>query len=272
MDLLLTERTMLVIGSNKLSLRLTSLLHKFGVWRKNNSICYQIYANTIQILFSFGYTVCLSGAVFESADLVEATVSIPLSLSCVIICTRIANFYYKNDSMQERLDEIHNFQLWNYEEQSFIAHRLKRFNSLALAFTVTIYFCLSSQLLVPLFLSNKTLPLPIWFPLDWRHNSIHFWIVYMYSSMAIFVIGHMVMLLQIYTCYLMFMNTLKFEVLGLRFKSLGYHQPISLNWIGKLSEKSLHVINLLEYAVLDDNFTESLINCAKCHRTIVKYE
>lgn len=249
---------MLVIGSNKQSLHLTSLLNTFGVWRKNNSISYKIYAYTIHLVFSFGYTVCLSGAVFESVDFQEATVSIPLSLSCIIICTRITNFYVNNDSMQHRLDEIHKFELWNRDEQLFIDQRLKGFNKLSFAFTVTIYFCLLTQLIVPLFLSDTKLPLPIWFPLNWQHNRIHFWIVYMYSSMAIFVIGHMVMLLQIYTCYLMFMNTLKFEVLGIRFSRLGYQrgyqQHFELEWI------------------LNDNFTNTLIDCAKCHRKIVSYE
>lgn len=269
---LLTKVVMLVIGSNKQSLHLTSLLYKFGVWPKNtNSISYKCYAFALQIVFSFGYTVCLSGAVFESVDFQEATVSIPLSLSCLIICTRITNFYVNNDSMQERLNEIHKFELWNREEQLFIANRLKGFNKLSFAFTVTIYFCLLTQLIVPLFLSDVKLPLPIWFPLNWQHNRLHFWIVYMYSSMAIFVIGHMVMLLQIYTCYLMFMNTIKFEVLGIRFSRLGHLQHNKLDWNDELSSESKELINWVETTILNDNFTNTLIDCAKCHRKIVTY-
>lgn len=264
---------MLVIGSNKQSLHLISLLYTFGVWPNNGkTIFYKFYAYTIQLLFSFGYTVCLSGAVFESADFQEATVSIPLSLTCIIICTRITNFYVNNASMQQRLDEIHHFELWNREEQLFIAKRLKAFNKLSLAFTVTIYSCLLTQLIVPLFLSNAALPLPIWFPLDWKHNSIHFWIVYTYSSMAIFVIGHMVMLLQIYTCYLMFMNTVKFEVLGIRFSRLGYQQYFELEWNDESCCERKDLVNGMDCSILNDNFTSTLIDCAKCHRKIVQYD
>lgn len=261
---------MLVIGSNKQSHHLTSLLYKFGVWPKNvNSNSYKLYAYTIQLLLSFGYTICLSGAVFESVDFQEATVSIPLSLSCIIICTRITNFYINHDSMQKLLDEIHEFELWNRGEKLFVAQRLKVFNRLSFAFTVTIYFCLLSQLIVPLFLSNASLPLPIWFPLNWKHNSTHFWIVYIYSSMAIFVIGHMVMLLQIFTCYLMFMNTLKFELLGIRFSRLGYQQHFELNRNVDSSSGRKDLLNWTEYTFLNDKFINALINCAKCHRKIV---
>lgn len=267
-----TEVVMLVIGSNKQSLHLTSLLYKFGVWPKNiKSISYKCYAFVVQLVFSFGYTVCLSGAVAESADFQEATVSIPLSLSCLIICTRITNFYVNNDSMQERLNEIHRFELWNRDEQSFIANRLKGFNRLSLAFSVTIYFCLLTQLIVPLFLSDIKLPLPIWFPLDWQHNSLHFWIVYVYSSMAIFVIGHMVMLLQIYTCYLMFMNTIKFEVLGMRLSRLGHQPHYKLCRNDELISQSKILMRGVEPTILNDDFTKILVDCAKCHRTIVTY-
>lgn len=266
---------MVTIGWNKQDLRLTSLLHKFGVWpnkvnQAKNSVFYKYYTYTLQILFSFGYTVGLSGAVFESVDFQEATVSIPLSLSCVIICARIANFYVNNASMQARLSEIHGFELWTREEQLFISRRLKEFNKLSFAFTVTIYFCLFTQLIVPLFLTKDTLPLPIWFPLNWRHNKLHFWIVYIYSCMAIFVIGHMVMLLQIFTCYLMFMNILKFEVLGLRLSRLGYQQYFESEWKNQIRCNTVGYG--LEQEDLSDNFTNRLIKCVKCHRKIVGYE
>ncbi len=265
-------KTMILIGTNKQSLHLTSLLHKFGVWPKNrNSISYKCYGFTLQFVFSFGYTVGLSGAVFESADFQEATVSIPLSLSCIIICARIANFYVNNVSMKARLDEIHRFELWNFDEQLFIDRRLKGFNKLSFAFTVTIYFCLFTQLIVPLFISKATLPLPIWFPLNWRQNKTHFWIVYIYSSLAIIVIGHMVMILQIFTCYLIFMNTLKFEVLGIRFSRLGYRQQsLPLHWNNdiKVSGESN---GFMESSVLNDNYTNTLIKCIKSHRRIVGY-
>lgn len=263
------------IGWNNQDQRLTSLLHKFGVWPRRaksarSSTVYKYYTYTLQFVFSFGYTVGLSCAVFESVDFQEATVSIPLSLSCVIICARIANFYVNNASMQARLAEIHRFVLWTREEQLFITRRLKTFNKLSLAFTGSIYFCLCTQLIVPLFLTEKTLPLPIWFPLNWRHNKIHFWIVYIYSCMAIFVIGHMVMLLQIFTCYLMFMNTLEFEVLGLRLSRLGYNQYFETDWKNKM--RCSGVTYGLEDATLNDNFTNNLIKCIKCHRKIVGYE
>lgn len=266
---------MLVIGTNKQSRHLTSFLHKFGVWPTNlNSTSYKLYAYTIQLVFSFGYTICLSGAVFESVDFQAATVSIPLSLSCVIICTRIANFYVNHHAMECRLNEIHEFVLWNRDEKLFISQRLKGFNKLSFAFTVTIYFCLTTQLLVPLFLSKPTLPLPIWFPLNWKLNRLHFWIVYVYSSMAIIVIGHMVMLLQIFTCYLMFMNTLKFELLGIRFSRLGYQQRYERFELYctdevRMADTSMDLIDLVECTTLDDNFTDSLINCIKCHRKVV---
>lgn len=264
---------MLVIGSNKQSHQLTSFLNKFGAWPKNpQSTSYKLYAFTIQFVFSFGYTVCLTCAVFGSVDFQEATVSIPLSLSCVIICTRIGKFCVNHKAMQKRLNEIHAFELWNHEEEVVIAQRLRDFNKLCVAFTVSIYFCLTSQLIVPLFLSKPTLPLPIWFPLKWKHNRIHFWIVYIYSSLSIVVIGHMVMLLQIFTCYLMFMSTVKFELLGLRFSRLGTPQPppmtitphFELNWNSKLKMtiKRVGAKNSMCNTTL-------LIKCVQCHRKIV---
>lgn len=70
-------------------------------------------------------------------------------------------------------------------------------------------------------LSQGLLPYAIWFPLDWKHNTISYWITILYCLISHGLNVITLVYLRLIVWFVMFNASLQYEILGKRFKNLG---------------------------------------------------
>ncbi len=114
---------------------------------------------------------------------------------------------------------------------------------------------LGSALVTPIFEKERVLPVPIWFPLDWKNNLLYYWFAYIFSTLGQLSLVVLNSFIPIFIWFLMYGNALKLKLLGDRISKLGYQSFDEKRTIGQGTEYHNAVI-------------QSLHNYIKLHKEI----
>lgn len=198
------------------------MFHIFGLWpRKHSTIIYTVLGYSFHILFSAGWTIakCIGTAMLEDrSDLILLG---PSSLYCIMSILRIFIFLYNFANIRKSFDQIREFAL-NDQESRYIQGRITTFSRTSVAYVVFMFCALGSAVVTPFFEEERVMPIPIWFPLDYKNNVLYFWIGYWFSFLGIFSLVVLDSFLPIFIWFLMYGNALKLNVLSDRVSALGY--------------------------------------------------
>lgn len=88
--------------------------------------------------------------------------------------------------------------------------------------------------------SDYDLPIPSWYPLDWKHNRQHYWIVYSYNAVGAFIVANVNVTMDCYAYYIMGMITAQFDMLYQQIERLG----TNLDEVGKRVQEEVYETTL----------------------------
>lgn len=227
----------LKFGSNSLINFSILAFNIFGVWPRNHStVIYTIIGYAFHILFSAGWTVakCIGTTMLEKrSDLILLG---PSSLYCCMSTLRIFIVMYNFKNIKRNYDKIIGFEV-NTEEFEDTQIKIKRFSRNSVAYVVFLFSALGSAVFEPFFKKERMMPIPIWFPLDYRNNIMYFWIGYWFSFFGILSLVVLDSFIPIFIWFLIYSNALKLKMLGNRISKLGYDTTRENN---RLVEKKDH--------------------------------
>lgn len=177
----------------KLSSLLLRNLNLFGLWPNTSSRLhlhlYWIYSYILHFTISFIYAAFTSINIIFLGDLKQITVALYPTLTIVAYFSKLLNYYYYKDGFIRCLSMIYDIQKRNSDDENhFAKKKLKYITILTLFFFVVGQFTIFVASIRPLLLDTPELPLPSWYPIDWKHNRGNFWIVYLHE-----VIGAIIM-------------------------------------------------------------------------------
>lgn len=238
--------------------KLIYFLMVVGLWPINSihfSWFNKVYTLIFQFIFTFAYTSfkCINFIYLTDLDIITRAMFICLTEIALIV--KILNFYFRIEMMQDCLASIKQFQLLNKEEVELFNAKL-----VFLSRIITWYLSVTNitavfSYMTPWFVAEPILPYPAWYPLDWSHHSLHYWIAYVYQVVGMFFQAHSLVILEVYFIFLMVSISTQFEVLSKRLERIGYYNGDDCML---LIEKNAEAENILS-------------ECIRIHSVILKY-
>lgn len=212
----------LTFGSNRLINFAIFIFHIFGLWpREHSTIIYTVMGYSFHIFFTAGWTVakCIGTSMLqERSDLILLG---PSTLYCILSVLRIFILMYNFDNIRKSFIQIRDFEL-NDQELRYIQQKIATFSKSSIAYVMFLSGSLGSAILTPFFEPEPVMPIPIWFPLDYKNNVLYFWIGYWFSFLAILALVVLDSFSPIFIWFLMYGNALKLKLLSNRVSKLGY--------------------------------------------------
>lgn len=234
-------------GSNSFINFAITAFHIFGVWpRKHSTILYTIAAFAFHTFFTAGWTTAKWFGTAKLEKRAELILLAPTSLYASMSTLRIYIVMFNFEKIKRNFDEITQFELKSDSEADYIRKKVKGFSRSSVAYVVLMFSALGSALVTPIFEKERVLPVPIWFPLDWKNNLLNYWFAYIFSTLGQLSLVVLNSFIAIFIWFLMYANALKLKLLGDRLSKLGYQSYDERRTIGQGTDyqnRSIRVLN-----------------------------
>lgn len=194
-----------------------------GLWPAKSKYkwIYWIYAAMFHFLFTFAYIYFKIENLFIETDIRLLTVGFFIFLAEVSLVVRIVNLLINFDDITECLSIVKKMRMCNDNEIDIMKGNFSFFSKV-----MTLYVncgtsaCLCSWI-APLFSSEPMLPYPASYPVDWKHNSQSYWLAFSYQVIGVSFQAYGIILLQLFSIYLMAAIGAHLDVLKYRLENLG---------------------------------------------------
>lgn len=219
-----------IIGPSPISKLLVFIFRISGLWYyPDTTVAYKLYAFLLHFVFSFLYTICFVVNVFFLTDVSDATDSLCITLTVVALLVKVFNFFWYNTLIQRNLEKIQQFQLIDDNEIRLVNSRTKMFSKL-----MVYYYCICNTtgittFINAIFVTPPKLPFPGWYPMDWQHNNRDYWLTYFYQTLGMAMEINWNITIELFPCYVMFMISVKMELLGGRMANI---KPMKIEMMG----------------------------------------
>lgn len=214
----------LKIQIHPLILQIIRAYHKFGMWQPDDAKWYRkVVRSVVFLLGSVGFTSALIGGSVIAENYND---SLYLLTAGIIVGVLIFKTYLNFVKGDRILNVLHAICLHSvpHDEQLLreVNRKLNNFKKFATFFLVIVLLILFTFLVLycPLLTSEKKLPFNIWFPVDWRSSTLAHWLAYSFIIFCL-AFNSFICLLTIIIWYIMLNCSIKYQILGERFKNMG---------------------------------------------------
>lgn len=227
----------------------------WGLWPTKSKYrwIYYIYAIIFHFAFTFAYMSFKLINLFVETDIRLLTVGFFIFLAETSLITRIVNLIVNFDDATKCLNLVKQIQILDDMELKIMNKNLSFFSKV-----MTLYMnCGTSACLfswgAALFSSERMLPYPAWYPIAWKTNSQSYWLAFSYQVICVTFHAYGVILLQLFSIYLMAVIGAQLDLLKYRLENLGRCITIG--------EKSRHHADATEF---------KFVECIKLHQEVIR--
>lgn len=226
-----------------------------GLWptAKRFRWLYIIYALIFHIIFNIIYLFCKFMNFFFETNKDMLTVGSFLILAESSLFIRIINLLLHFPQVMNSLQMIKDFRIYDENEVILMNRHLSLFSTIMKWYMGAGTSACIFSWVAPLFSSEKMLPYPGWYPLDWKNDEQSYWIVFMYQVIGVTFQTSTIILLQLLSIYFMTVIGAQLDILKYRLENLG-------NDLAKKNEMLLTSAEL------------QLIDCIVVHNDILRFE
>lgn len=237
------------------------VIRSSGVWpSEKSSLIYIIFGITYISIAVFIYTVFIIINIFNLQDIHDLIESIHLCFINVALSGKILTITLNNKKVRKMLYSIQQFRLIDDEERALVTKRMASFFKLLTVYYVSCNLALLGIDFVVLGAKEPQLVWKAWYPLDWQHNSLHYWIVYAYQAVGIQLTCNLNVSLDMFVNFLMCCISTCLEILGNRMKVIGH----SRNTVRGGKER----LRAIDSAIVAYEEKLKLIECIEMHKRI----
>lgn len=234
-----------------------------GLWpHEDSGRLYYYFGVVFQFIFSFAYTIFMLINLFMLDNVVEITANLYMALTELALFVKIANFFVRIDAMQEMFRSIQSFQLDSIEEEHLINRRLKFFLKISIYYYGCANMAVVTSMISTLLSTEVKLPFYGWYVVDWRENRQHYWAVFAYQIIGMYITANLNITIELFPMLLMYMASVQMEILGRRMRKIGWRQ----NTTTFSSEKSDETIDQTELLVSH----QSIITSIRTHESVCR--
>lgn len=251
--------------------RIIALLYEFGFWQNDEALTFckvaiskWIYSFNM-ILFQIIIATC---TMWISTDKNESIFLVQVELLALVMMVKLI-FLLRNKAIILLFlsDTIVTHNFTDYEVFVQVKKKLRKFMKfvhayIALMALIVVVLIVSP---LPMFSSDKKLPMFIVYSLNWKYNEHIYWIIYIPLVLQIFII-FAINLLTVIIWYVMLNCSIKYQILGNKLMNLGVPKTPTT---GTTTTTTIEVysIALPEY----DSFHQEFVESIELHRKIIEY-
>ncbi len=209
------------IGASSFISQIIGIFYRFGLWdSKDGTSVFEFGRKLFHYLLMLSFLTSLFSGAYLSNDNEEAIFLLAIGIGNFVQVFRMFKLISGKSSILNLLHELSSHSTTDTEEFVRINKKLKDFNNLSLGFVLVGAVALCCAAIVPLVSNEKTLLFNIAFPLDWKNDSISFFIAYFFVlGGSLYAVLSSVFVIIIW--YLMFNCTIKYEILGNPLRRMG---------------------------------------------------
>lgn len=207
-----------------------------GLWPAQSKYkwIYFVYAIIFHFIFTFAYIYFKFINLFVETDIRLLTVGFFIFLAEISLVARIVNIIVNFDDILKCLNLVKKIQIFDDNEFKIMNDNLSFFTKV-----MTLYVnCGTSACLfswgAALFSSEPMLPYPAWYPIPWKTNSQSYWLAFSYQVIGVSFQAYGIILLQLFSIYLMAVIGGQLDVLKYRLENLGHDftdQAVELKFV-----------------------------------------
>lgn len=213
------------IDTSQITKFLLFSLRAAGLWPAADyfNIFYRIYGLAFLTIFLYGFTVFIVINVFKldnKDELFDAMFMCFINLAMTI---KTITFMVKYQTLRDILKIIQNFRLSDDDvaEHRFVAEKMKYFLKILLIYYGSCNVALFGIDAGALVASQPELMWKAWYPLDWQHNRLHYWMVFAYQSIGMRIEVNLNITLDLFPTFLLCMMAAMLDILGRRLERIG---------------------------------------------------
>lgn len=161
-------------------------LNLFGLWPNTSNLrLYWIYSYCLHLVVSATYAILTTINLLFLDDMQQIILAMYPTLTIVAYFFKLLNYYYYKDGFIRCLSMMYDIQKGNNaDENRFAKRKLKYITALTLFFFIIGQFTIFVASVKPLITDIPELPLPSWYPIDWKRNQTRFWLVYAHEVLG----------------------------------------------------------------------------------------
>lgn len=151
----------------------------------------------------------------------NATDALLPTLTVVAYCFKIINFKVNADKMQMTFKDLMKFQFQNDNEIRQTNKKLQTLYKVVMCLLAIAHLSIVFTFIGALFANDPPkLPLPSWYPIDWQHVSLYYWIAYTYQMFGAFICININVTMDAFLVLVMSILCKHLEILGERLTSI----------------------------------------------------
>ncbi|XP_037039814.1 odorant receptor 4-like [Bradysia coprophila] len=200
---------------------MNSMFYRFGFWHRGvEPTVEEIRVKFFYCIYYSFYVLSLVIGSIKCQKMGESIYLADLSVGAFVVCVKVWILVWKQDEIINLLDRVCVFLIRNYGDHNRFNEKHEGFIKFVIVFVMIVIITGLSVVFLSFTGKEKKLFLGIGFPLDYKNSDIAFWI----ATIFIFI-GVLLSIVAIFFTtviwYLLFMCTLRYEVLGSELKNMG---------------------------------------------------
>lgn len=211
-------------GATTLSRFLIFILHVYGLFpKKHNSLKYYwMYSYIFHFFISLCFVIFATiYIIINITDIEKTTDAMYTTLTILAYLFKMFNYYYYKEEIVNFVAKLYALQEFNNPDEVALSNVKERdVSRLSYAFLFAGHLAIGTSCFKAFSKENPEMPLVCWYPLDWQHDSLSFWILYPYSVICAFVIMHVNITLDCFSYYLMDTVATQLDLTGERILKL----------------------------------------------------
>lgn len=204
--------------------QIISLFHFIGYWRNDDGRDIRKWILQLWHLVTYVlFVLLLAAGAFTSDNETESVYLAVVTITALVIAVRMYYFLWKKDQIVRLIHIMGAFSTTYKEDFIKVEDKVRIFIKLISFFWVTLLCTISGKVIIslPIFTSEKVLPLNIYFPLNWKtEGPLAYWMAFgfvTYACMTTIVC----MLFNVIIWYLMMACEAKYQMLGNEIRNIG---------------------------------------------------
>ncbi|XP_037030722.1 odorant receptor 94a-like [Bradysia coprophila] len=215
------------IKINKLITLIMSLYYRISVWHRGNiPTAKEIRIKLFYWVFYLLFLLSLMVGAITNEKVEKKIFLVEVSIEVATLFVKLSFLIWKQSKICDLAYRVCVFSIQDDDDYATFNNKLKKFAKWSGIFAIaTSLGAFLSAVLIPFMGTEKTLFLEIGFFLDWKNSDIVFWIAAFFlfvQSLASVMISSFSVIIW----YLLFVCSLRYEVLGSELKNLGQNSGI----------------------------------------------
>lgn len=203
--------------------QIIEILKLVGIWGTDSRFAViNFLTKTIHFLLSTLLCIAIFVGSLTSDDSNESLFLAAASVAAGIHSVKLIYVLAKKDQLLSFFDDVCVHSVSDAKELNKVQQTVNNFAKFGFVYMIFVVVGIVGFYIVtlPNFSTEVALPFKIGFPLDWKHNRMYYWFAYFFVIGGIFTAGASSYFTIIYW-YTLFNCSIKYKILGNRFRALG---------------------------------------------------